>query len=125
METEEIMAGTKKTKKEQAPKDMETKPVQEENPPQEENLREEDLKIGYVVGITPDGKFIFRVMGKEKGLLELLGIHEYASRNVQRLVDNKQMSGDALVHEVGKAVSLLNQKLDQLANTLLKPENSL
>ena len=40
----------------------------------------EDLKIGYVVGLTAEDRFVFELFGQNKGLVELLGIHQHASR---------------------------------------------
>ena len=41
-------------------------------------MEAEDLKIGYAVGMTPDGEFVFQVFGQDPGLVELLGVHRYA-----------------------------------------------
>ena len=77
-------------------------------------IRLEDTKIAYVVGMDQEGNFIFQVFGKEAGLLQLLGIHAHATRRVQALYDDKQIAGDRIVHEVGKAVAQAHAKLDQL-----------
>jgi hypothetical protein len=75
----------------------------------------EDLKIGYVVGLTQEDRFVFELFGHNKGLVELLGIHQHASRRVNRVYDDQQMSGDRLLHEVGRAVAAIAQRLDGLA----------
>ena len=75
----------------------------------------EDLKIGYVVGLTQEDRFVFELFGQNKGLVELLGIHQHASRRVNRVYDDQQMSGDRLLHEVGRAVAAIAQRLDGLA----------
>lgn len=80
--------------------------------PQEEPQKEP--RVGYAVGITEDGQFDFAVFGSEPGLVELMGLHKYAEMRIQRLLNEKQMAGDILVHEVGKAVAALHQKLDKL-----------
>ena len=77
----------------------------------------EDLKIGYVVGLTQEDRFVFELFGQNKGLVELLGIHQHASRKVNRVYDDQQMSGDRLLHEVGRAVAAIAQRLDGLAGT--------
>jgi len=77
----------------------------------------EDLKIGYVVGLTAEDRFVFELFGQNKGLVELLGIHQHASRKVNRVYDDQQMSGDRLLHEVGRAVAAIAQRLDGLAGT--------
>lgn len=84
-----------------------------------------DLRIAYVVGLTPEGNFVFEVFGKEKGLVEVLGIHEHATRSVNKLYNEVQLSGDRLVHEIGRGISVLNQKLDQLLVANKKPDNAI
>ena len=81
-------------------------------PPDQVEL--EDLKIGYVVGLTQEDRFIFQLFGKTKGLVEMLGIHQHATRRVNNIYDEQQMSGDRLMHEVGRAVAQIAQKLDGL-----------
>ncbi|MAG39551.1 hypothetical protein CMI41_01105 [Candidatus Pacearchaeota archaeon] len=77
----------------------------------------EDLKIGYVVGLTQEDRFVFELFGLNKGLVELLGIHQHASRKVNRVYDDQQMSGDRLLHEVGRAVAAIAQRLDGALGT--------
>ena len=78
----------------------------------------EDLKIGYVVGLTAEDRFVFELFGQNKGLVELLGIHQHASRKVERVYDDQQMSGDRLLHEVGRAVAAIAQRLDGLTGNI-------
>ena len=87
----------------------------------------EDTKISYVVGMDEKGDFLFQVYGKEAGLLQLLGIHAHATRRIQAIYDDKQFSGDRLTHEVGKAIAVMNQKLDQLMNIIAPktPDNKI
>ena len=87
----------------------------------------EDLKIGYVVGLTKEDRFVFELFGQNKGLVELLGIHQHANRKVERVYDDQQMSGDRLLHEVGRAVAAIAQRLDGLTGTaegLVVPEET-
>jgi hypothetical protein len=87
----------------------------------------EDLKIGYVVGLTQEDRFVFELFGVSKGLVELLGIHQHASRKVERVYDDQQMSGDRLLHEVGRAVAAIAQRLDGALGTtedIVVPEES-
>jgi len=87
----------------------------------------EDLKIGYVVGLTQEDRFVFELFGVSKGLVELLGIHQHASRKVERVYDDQQMSGDRLLHEVGRAVAAIAQRLDGALGTtedVVVPEQS-
>ena len=74
----------------------------------------EDLKIAYIVGLTEEDQFIFELFGKEKGLVQLLGIHQHANKRVEKIYDDQQMSGDRLMHEVGRAVAEISRKLGEL-----------
>ena len=89
--------------------------VQQEQPRQ---LNLADLRVGYVVGLDNNNGFVFEVLGSDAGLIELFGLQEYAENQIKRLYENKQIGGDRLVHEVGKAVALINQKLDKLITAL-------
>lgn len=109
------MVVKKKTKEVKAP------PGQEK----EKTYSNEDFKVGYAVGMTPEGEFVFQVFGKDTGLVELLGIHRYGGMRVKQIFESKQMTGDALVHEVGKAVRALNLRIDQLIGSQTKPNNEL
>jgi len=80
------------------------------------------VKIGYTVGITEEGNFVFKLLGNKPEVIGLLGTHQYASRKIDRLFDSHQNSGDALIVEVGKILVGLDQKvngLDQKVNTIL------
>jgi len=104
-------------------------PVAQAAPAQEapKEVRLEDTKIAYVVGMDAEGNFIFQVFGKEAGLLQLLGIHAHADRRIKAIYDDKQIAGDRLTHEVGKAVAAVNQKIDQLLQVIApkQPDNKL
>lgn len=78
--------------------------------------------VGYTVALTKDNVFVFDVFGEEQGLVQLLGIHQYAAQRVKRVFNESHMSGDRLVHEVGTGVSMLNQKLDAVLAKLSELE---
>lgn len=88
----------------------------------EQQLNLNDLKIGYVVGLTEENNFVFQVFGQSQGLVELLGIHGHANRQIDAVYNNAQVMGDRLVHEVGRAVQVMGQKLDHLINTVAPPK---
>lgn len=87
----------------------------------------DDFKVGYIVALTEDDNFVFDVFGSQKGLLEVMGLHQHATLRVNQIHNQSQMAGDTLINEVGKALSVLNNKLDQLlASTGAKrPDNNL
>ncbi len=99
--------------------------VQEEAKPEQKALTLSDLRMGYVVGITEDGNFVFDVVGKEQGLLELLGLQKFAEAKIKNVLDANQNQGDKLLFEVGKTVGVLAQEVAKLVNTLKKPDNNL
>ncbi len=39
----------------------------------------DDFRCGYLIAVDKEGKFDFRIFGKETGAIELLGLHEIAS----------------------------------------------
>ena len=101
----------------------------EDTPKEEEKqLLLDELKIGYIVGLTMEGNFVFELFGQEKGIVELLGINAHADAKIKRIYDETQMSGDRLVHEVGKALNLVSQKLDGIMAAITgpkKPDNEI
>lgn len=102
-------------------------PEGEGTPEEKPGLTVDDLRIGYVVGLTKDGNFVFELLGEQKGLVELLGINAHADARVKQIYERAQASGDALIHEVGKGLGILNQKIDQLLGVVApkKPDNNL
>jgi len=85
----------------------------------EENKLIEDptnkkIKIGYVVGLQEDDTLIFNIIGDSSGLINILGIHKYAEHRVKYLLDNSQITGDRLIHEVGKGLKQIMDMLDIL-----------
>jgi len=107
--------------------DLQEGPIAAPGQPEQQQLSLNDLKMGYIVGLTPDGNFVFELLGQEKGLVELLGIHEHATKRVDRIYEDSQLSGDRLTHEVGKAIAIVNQKIDQLLQVIAppKPDNKI
>lgn len=108
--------------------DAEAQAVKAEEAPQVEEMSSEqplnlnELKIGYVVGLTEDNNFVFQVFGQNQGLVELLGIHGHANKQIDAAYNNAQVMGDRLVHEVGRAVQVMSQKIDYLINTVAPPK---
>ena len=103
----------------EVPEEIKTEPVEEQNG--------DNLRMGYIVGVTNAGNFVFEVLGENKGLVELLGLHAHATAKIQGVYERAQMTGDALIHEVGKALTILNKKLDQIldSNTSKKTDNEI
>ena len=96
--------------------------AQEEEP---KNLTLSDLRMGYIVGVTEEGNFVFDIVGKSQGLLELLGLQKFAESKVKSVLDANQNQGDKLLFEVGKTVTVLAQEVSKLVSMLKKPDNNL
>jgi hypothetical protein len=86
--------------------------------PQEKTINVDELDTAYLVGLDTDGKFIFQIYGKNRGIVQLLGLEYHARAKVKSIYSDSQMIGDRLVHEVGKSTGLLHQKLDSLMTTI-------
>jgi hypothetical protein len=91
----------------------------------QEEKAQEELRYGYIVGLKEDGNFVFELIGKQKGLVELLGLHRYAEKKVMQLLDVTQGSGDALIQEVGKLIGRLGARLETVVKAVTKGENTL
>jgi len=79
---------------------LETKPGEQDAvaPKQEAPKKEESpVAVGYRVGVRENGEFIFEIIGSRPGLVEVLGVHEFAQRKVSLLYDRAQVEGQAAV----------------------------
>lgn len=106
-------------------KDIETVDLQTSATPQQPPSLDDSFNVGYMVGLNNEGQFVFQVFGAKKGLIELMGINNYANEQVKKVFSEYQGTGDKLVVEVGRLVSNLNQKFDNLVKVLLPPTNKL
>lgn len=96
------------------PEPMITTTAQEATQVPTQEVQERTPLIGYVVALLSDGNFHFEVLGSQKGLVELLGVHEYAGGEVRKVYNNTLWSGDKLVRELGELVNSLHKKVDRL-----------
>ena len=85
---------------------------------------ETKYKAGYIVALQEDGEIVFNLLGEDIGIIELLGLQEYTKQAIQDHIDRSRTTGDYRVHEVGKAVALLNEKIEQLLPKASLPLNS-
>ncbi|GAG10769.1 unnamed protein product [marine sediment metagenome] len=85
-------------------------------------LTMDDVKVGFISGLTNDDDFVFEIIGKDPTLIELMGLVNFAEKRVKRIFEEKQFSGDMLVNEVGKAVAVVKQQLDQVLAAVLPPK---
>ncbi len=86
-----------------------------------------EIKVGYVVGLTVDGNFAFKILGTDPTLLEVQALNLHAAERIRLLYTQNQGGGDSLVLELGRLVAELDKKvtiiLDKVAPS--KPDNQL
>ena len=84
-------------------------------PPPQTIMNLDEMKVAYVVGLDALNNPIFKIHGTDTHIMAILGLHEFANRQVNMVYNNKAMVGDRLIHEVGKAITNLHQKVDKLS----------
>lgn len=89
------------------------------------NVSEVDkqLKVGYLVGITPQGKFVFNVVGGDQTLDGLVASHRHATDVVDQVWDSKFKRGGSVQNLIANTLVQLNNKLDMILKS--EPENKL
>ena len=98
-----------------APAEAPTEPT---NPkPQQKDL-EDEFEVGYVVGITTEGKLFWKPIGTKKTLIGLLGTHEFASLKIKNVLEIQQQCGDKITADVADLVVELHKKFDTLSEAL-------
>ena len=76
---------------------------------------ESKVKYAYVVGVNEEtGQFIFDVTGDDVGVVELMGLHAYASTRIKNIVDANQGFGDAISMQILNRLDSLTSALQQL-----------
>lgn len=111
--------------------DLRGNPVSEETPiltpnnqTNEENETEQvktlnlsSLKAGYVVGVNDKSELVFEILGKDIGLVEMLGLHEYANHRIDVMKDLNQGYGIPLLsQQLGQVGQMLQVMLNMLTN---------
>ena len=84
-----------------------------------------DLKAGYVVGLSKEGELLFEPIGTDQGLVELLGLHAYATIRIDVLKDLNQGLVGTLVKDLTKVVASLAQQVARLVEVQKRPTNKL
>jgi len=82
-----------------------------------------EIKVGYTVALMGDGALVFDFLGEELGLIELLGLQEFAKMKIQTYIESVGCTGDARVHEVGKAIQKIHLSLNEIHQQLLGNTN--
>jgi hypothetical protein len=81
------------------------------NTPEPEPDTGEQIRYAYVVGVKNNGQFVFDVHGDEVGLIELMGLHQYADRRIKGVFDDNHGTGDAITMQLFKMLQELGAKL--------------
>jgi hypothetical protein len=93
------------------------------------NNKISQLTVGYVVGVTETGDFVFEVLGDKPGLVQLMGVHQYANTRVQMLSDMNLGYGtpllagmlDNLQKMVKVLLNMSTQNAQNELNRIIKP----
>ena len=86
-----------------------------------------ELKSGYTVGYKENGDLVFEIHGEDTGLIQLLGLNEYARHRVEFVRDVNQGYGPAgiikalngLGSQVAQLAKLVGQSLQKSSNIIL------
>lgn len=100
--------------------------------PQEQQSEEKkpfempEMDVGYLVGLKPDGTFVFEVIGDKPGLVQLLGLHKYAEHRLEVAKDINQGYGIPLLAQTLSQIQqmmkvVLNMMTEQSKNSIIKP----
>ena len=73
----------------------------------------DEYKSAYIVGVTQDDQFVFDFAGTDIGLVELLGLHAFAGHRIQKILSQKEGTGDsiskAILHKLQEGVLVMQQ----------------
>ena len=74
-----------------------------------------------MVGLKPNGEFVFEIVGKDTGLVQLLGIHKYAEYKIGIIRDINQGYGMPLILKQTKDIGEI---LKVILNLLTKDQKT-
>ena len=91
-----------------------------------EEKSNKSLKYGYIVGVDGESnELVFEVLGKDPGIIELMGCHEFAKYRVHQIRDIVQDDGSIFMKKsfagLGKLQEMLIHLLTGLYSALDKP----
>ncbi len=78
----------------------------------------DDIRCGYIVMMKHSGQLMFRLLGTQPGAIEILGLHEFASRKVSNAVDMNQSEGPFVITQQLKGLNSGVEALSGGMNTL-------
>ena len=90
----------------------EVKPTAEGKVPSLENIQ-----CGYLVVVNADDSLDFHVIGKEVGLVQLMGLNQYASKRINMALETSEGLGNTLMAKgFNSILTQLNTILGMLTN---------
>jgi hypothetical protein len=91
------------TNKKELPED--TKPV-------------EEVQCGYIVALKKDGSLVFEFLGETQGLVEILGLHQFASLKINEPLRRSELEP---IHKVINGILQILMKKDEEVSRIVKP----
>jgi len=82
------------------------------------------LKYGYIIGLKEDdGEFLFDIIGKNTGIVELMGLHSYAGHRIDVTKDMSTGYGfPILMKTMGQIAEMMKMSLNLLTKAQNKSE---
>ena len=75
--------------------------------PQTEVRQLPEMTCGYVVGVQPNGDFVFEVIGSHPGVVQIAGLHKYASVKIDDIFDTRHSEATkSIVTKLKECVTL-------------------
>jgi len=114
--------------KEEAQEEVQQPQPPAEQPPQDtQTLQMPTLDCGYVVGLDTQGRFVFEPLGNNQGLVQMLGLHEYAGGRINTAKEVNQGTGYPLLaqqtHQLTEMVKvILNMLTQQQKSSIITPK---
>lgn len=112
--------------KEQVTEPQTTVNVKEDAPKAESDVPSVDipeLEYGYVVGVQPDGGFVFQTVGAKQGLVQMLGVHQYAKHRLDVATDiNQQYGYPLLAQQVHNLTEMVKVMLNMVSSAQGAPQ---
>lgn len=90
---------------------QEVKQSEQEESPFSQSQQEVELRFGYTVGVDTEGKFVFQLLGNDRGFVQLLGLTKFAEQQISTLMDANLGQG---LPRINAGLAVLNAKLEEL-----------
>lgn len=81
----------------------------------------QSIKCGYLVALDEKGSLIFKVLGEDQGVVELLGLHRLAQFELDSMINQQFSTGVSPNQEIIEILASLNSRMNKLDS--LVPNN--